>query len=209
MTLTPSEVRRLNKFWKPFGMKFCNNCGTTKDFQQFSKMRENLSNRCKNCMSEYRTQNYESISKATTKYRAANADKVQAQYAAYNKAHKEERRAYSAAYRESRPGISKTNSAKYRAGGRDPNKPWPRLECGYEAAHSRVKAIRGPACNHLCPCGERAEDWAYNHQDADEFSGPVQINGKTYNLRWSGDPGNYMPMCRPCHRNFDKKEVSA
>lgn len=66
----------------------------------------------------------------------------------------------------------------------------------YRMAHQRVRIARGPACNHMCRCGQQADEWAYDHADPNELRSP---EGLPYSL----DVDRYTPMCRPCHRLFD------
>jgi hypothetical protein len=70
----------------------------------------------------------------------------------------------------------------------------------YWKAHRAVEDIHGRAKLHDCAfCGRRdARDWAYNHRDPDEKV--AKYNGCAY----SKDPNCYIPLCRSCHRRFDK-----
>lgn len=47
--LKMGEVRKLNKELRPEGRRFCNRCGEVKEFAEFPKMRDGLSNKCKVC----------------------------------------------------------------------------------------------------------------------------------------------------------------
>lgn len=62
----------------------------------------------------------------------------------------------------------------------------------YQAAHRRVRDLRGKASEHRCVCGERATEWAYSHTDAHE--------ARDQRLVYSDDPWYYVPLCRSCHR---------
>ncbi len=68
---------------------------------------------------------------------------------------------------------------------------------GYDAAHKRVKRLRGSARDYVCVgCGDvPATDWAYNHEDENELAG----GDGPYSLI----PANYDPMCKSCHKVFD------
>lgn len=67
----------------------------------------------------------------------------------------------------------------------------------YRNAHNAVCALRGPAAIHQCSwCWGDAEQWAYSNSDRNE-----QTDGRR---RWSTDPAHYRPMCRRCHRAFDR-----
>ena len=78
-------------------------------------------------------------------------------------------------------------------------KPRPRSSepIGYIGAHDRIKRTLGPARLHSCTlCGVPAQDWAYDHTDPK----PVDAGkGRVF----SEDMARYMPLCRPCHKNFD------
>jgi hypothetical protein len=70
----------------------------------------------------------------------------------------------------------------------------------YFGAHMRVRTIRGSASRYICTCGLPAEDWAYDHQDP---------NAKTDIVgTYSTNPDHYVPLCRKCHRQFDRRKVT-
>lgn len=65
----------------------------------------------------------------------------------------------------------------------------------YEGAHRQVRRQRGKASAHACvECGNRADEWAYDHADPDEVQGE-----HPYSLK----PEHYHPMCRSCHYKGD------
>ena len=70
----------------------------------------------------------------------------------------------------------------------------------YSAMHQRLRNTFGSARDYLCDCGNPAEDWAYQHSADDELRSP---DGTT---PYSSDPADYMPMCRPCHVQFDMEK---
>jgi hypothetical protein len=75
---------------------------------------------------------------------------------------------------------------------------WIGDSASYPVAHDRVRALHGRPSQHTCRhCGRPAEDWAYDHSDSEERTDP---RGRSYSL----DPVRYMPLCRKCHRNFDR-----
>lgn len=77
------------------------------------------------------------------------------------------------------------------------NGTWLGDDCGYTAAHDRVRRRRGPAKSHACiDCGAPARHWSYNHRDPNERLHP---DGYAY----SADPAMYDPRCVPCHKRFD------
>jgi len=80
------------------------------------------------------------------------------------------------------------------------NSEWVGDAVGYAGVHHRVRTIRGSARDHQCShCQvERARHWAYDRSDADERSSP---RGP-----YSVDPMHYLPLCVPCHKNFDLGE---
>jgi len=65
------------------------------------------------------------------------------------------------------------------------NGRWRGDAVGYRAAHSRVRRIRGTASDRFCKCGKIAYEWA------NLTSHYTDIN-------------DYEPMCRKCHRQYDK-----
>lgn len=178
--LSRGQVRLLNKFWAKFGMRFCNKCGTTKDFSEFGKFdggRGRFKAICRRCDCA-RSRSPEVARKASAKYRAANPEKVRA------------------------------IQAKHRNGGRDPEKPWPEGWCSYKTAHQRPRSVYGPAKDHPCSvvgCPNRASEWAYTGTDPNEFS-VEQVdarNGSVRVMRYSGLPWFYQAMCHGCHVSFD------
>lgn len=82
-------------------------------------------------------------------------------------------------------------------------KPAPRGsgDVGYDAAHKRVKATRGPANEYQCiGCGNQAEHWSH-------VPGP-RSKQCPFNGRWySPAPNDYAPRCRPCHTKFDREHA--
>lgn len=75
----------------------------------------------------------------------------------------------------------------------------------YNGAHLRVRRSRGAASRNPCArCGCPARDWAYDHEDPNELSGPTQHG---YEMSYSGNPDHYIPLCRPCHTAFDRQPV--
>jgi len=71
----------------------------------------------------------------------------------------------------------------------------------YNGAHKRTTARRGRADQHACiRCGDRAGEWAYQHNDPQEV---WDERGIPYSL----DPNHYEPMCIPCHRSFDLERL--
>lgn len=71
----------------------------------------------------------------------------------------------------------------------------------YGGAHIRVRRSRGPAVDHPCAdCGQPASDWSYVGGSDHEQTEPAP-NGTP--LRYSPDPSDYAPRCRPCHMRFD------
>lgn len=75
-----------------------------------------------------------------------------------------------------------------------------RESLNYDAAHDRIKRYRGAPSAHLCGCGDRATDWAYQHNDPDPLR---DAQGTKKGLPFSDDISRYAPMCRYCHKNFD------
>lgn len=67
----------------------------------------------------------------------------------------------------------------------------------YEAAHQRVRSLRGRASEYVCDCGEQAAQWAYDHSD------PNELVSVTRGCVYSTDPARYTPMCALCHKRYD------
>lgn len=82
--------------------------------------------------------------------------------------------------------------------------PWVRRQptsVEYATVHQRITSERGAARLHQCyRCSSPAREWAYDHADPQELT--RQRNGKTYT--YSADTGHYLPLCKPCHTNFDR-----
>ena len=183
--------------------KPCPKCGETKTVDGFSRHRrakDGLQSHCKECAKA-----------ENASWRAANPDKARAADAAWKAANPDRVKAQSAARYAANPGRLKAWDAAYRAGGRDPDMPWPEGPVGYFIAHKRVQAIYGPAKNHACKhCDGPAAEWAYDGDDPDEYGGPVFDRRRRSSsvMRWSGKPQHYMPLCKRCHIKYDRKKAS-
>ena len=77
------------------------------------------------------------------------------------------------------------------------------LDPSYKAVHTRLRKARGPAKDHVCPCGAQAFDWAYDHTDPEERHRLVKIAGREYEMTYSQKLEHYRPLCRKCHRRLD------
>lgn len=77
----------------------------------------------------------------------------------------------------------------------------------YNAAHERVKQLRGPARLHDCVgCGGTAKHWSYNHDDPNElYEEGLSKNAVAY----SASIDFYSPRCVPCHKKFDLNKANA
>ena len=170
----------LNKSLKKSGRRYCNQCDTIKPAGDFNVGGGGPG--CRECVNTY-----------AENYRDKNRDAIKEK-------HKQ--------YRQSDPQAWRDRSAKYREGGRDPDKPWPEGWCSYEAAHARPLRVYGPARNYMCcieGCPNVAYDWAYNHQDQNEYQVPDRRTGSP--LFYSGHHDYYQPMCRLCHKAFDTEHA--
>ncbi|MDQ0842413.1 hypothetical protein QFZ68_002093 [Streptomyces sp. V1I6] len=82
----------------------------------------------------------------------------------------------------------------------DAHHGWKGDAVSYVGAHARIRRTRGKAsaldCQH---CTDRAEHWAYDHQDPDELT--QVIDGRL--AKYSADPHHYIPLCVECHYKFD------
>lgn len=67
----------------------------------------------------------------------------------------------------------------------------------YAQAHLRLKKDLGRPSQYACTsCGAPAREWAYMGSDPDE----LVERGMKYSL----DQARYAPMCRACHRRYDR-----
>jgi hypothetical protein len=75
----------------------------------------------------------------------------------------------------------------------------------YFGAHCRVKGRRGSASRYECECGAAAQQWAYDHADPNELTeAVVDQRGQQRLVKYSASIDHYIPMCKPCHVQFDK-----
>lgn len=71
----------------------------------------------------------------------------------------------------------------------------------YNSAHYRVKRERGYAEAYPCVgCGGQAADWALRYDASERHDGD---DGKGHPVQYSGNPSDYQPMCRKCHKTYD------
>lgn len=76
---------------------------------------------------------------------------------------------------------------------------------GYAAVHVRLAKDRGRAADFPCDaCGQQAREWAYDHTDPDELTGPCGYPGDE--AVYSLDQSKYRPMCSRCHKDADLRE---
>ena len=76
-----------------------------------------------------------------------------------------------------------------------PHSNWTGDAATYNAVHLRLRASYGPATKFVCPCGEPAKQWAYQHTSEAELTselGPYCV-----------DLGHYLAMCVSCHKKMD------
>lgn len=75
----------------------------------------------------------------------------------------------------------------------------------YSAVHLRLRATNGPASKHQCTlCRGEASDWAYRNDCKDELR--AMNNG--YEVGYCVHIDCYQPLCRKCHRAYDRKTVT-
>lgn len=72
----------------------------------------------------------------------------------------------------------------------------------YSGAHRNLTLVRGKASDYPCACGKPAAEWAYDHEH------PALDEREQRGLKFSADPMAYLPMCRRCHRLFDKAVIT-
>ncbi|WP_405446558.1 hypothetical protein OG350_09710 [Streptomyces achromogenes] len=71
----------------------------------------------------------------------------------------------------------------------------------YKTIHTQLDALKLPAKYHPCTwCGLTASDWAYQWDDPAEISESGQV--------WSENTTSYAPMCRDCHKSFDRAHAA-
>lgn len=72
----------------------------------------------------------------------------------------------------------------------------------YSGAHRNTTLVRGVAAMQACcKCGEGAHEWALKHG--------VATSTDYRGMAFSKDPFDYQPMCRGCHRRYDKEHITA
>lgn len=77
------------------------------------------------------------------------------------------------------------------------------LAISYMGAHQRVRSTFGGAHMYDCAaCAKPAEDWAYDHEDAN------QLWWQQNSCWYSADPTHYLPMCKKCHNKFDNSGLT-
>ena len=70
----------------------------------------------------------------------------------------------------------------------------------YSGAHARVRRLYGPASEYECDfCNEPAEDWSLIHGKATHEEW-LRGNWRSF----STNPDHYIPLCNPCHGEYDK-----
>ena len=84
-----------------------------------------------------------------------------------------------------------------------PNGEWHHDHPSYATAHKRVRARRGVASTHECPCGAPAAEWSYEHlTGGPELTEVRAAFGRTLIVRYSSNPADYVPRCLSCHRSI-------
>lgn len=85
---------------------------------------------------------------------------------------------------------------------------WKGDNCGYDAAHMRVKKLYGSARNHPCAqgCGAMATGWSYTYDCPRELEVEMIDNrtGAVRKMRYSPDPDRYEALCHSCHTSKDR-----
>ncbi|QDH93642.1 hypothetical protein SEA_LILHOMIEP_68 [Mycobacterium phage LilhomieP] len=72
-------------------------------------------------------------------------------------------------------------------------------------AHQRVRRLWGSASLYPCAtCGGPAKDWAYDGTDPTHY----YEQGRKAWSHFSRWPEFYMPMCKPCHSNHDRRAAA-
>lgn len=68
----------------------------------------------------------------------------------------------------------------------------------YSQVHYQLRKQRGRAADHLCQCGQPAQEWAWNRTG--ELLRDVHSASR---VTYGADLDTYEPLCRKCHRNRD------
>ena len=87
------------------------------------------------------------------------------------------------------------------------NPMWRGDSVGYAGAHIRVQVARGSASE--CSFDETHAGpyhWAFDHVNATS----VRVDARRgFELTYSTDPDEYIPLCVSCHRTFDRQPANA
>jgi hypothetical protein len=67
---------------------------------------------------------------------------------------------------------------------------------GHDSVHRALRAERGVAREHVCPCGAPAAEWA--------LTGPRDLVDPTKGFPYSENLDDYTALCRSCHNRLDK-----
>ena len=71
----------------------------------------------------------------------------------------------------------------------------------YSGAHRNTTIVRGHASEYACACGGLADEWALKHE-------APGLTTNALGQSFSVDPFDYSPMCRRCHRLYDKAKIT-
>lgn len=84
----------------------------------------------------------------------------------------------------------------------DPNAINVKERVSYQGAHYRIRRTRGKASDYTCTdCPNPAREWALKF---DAVNVHVNVSQTRMNgSRFSMDPNDYEPRCRPCHSAYD------
>ena len=72
------------------------------------------------------------------------------------------------------------------------------MTMGYWGIHKHLSVHHGPASAQICPCGNPAQEWAYQGGAPEEAT-------SNEGMPYSQDCTFYVPMCRLCHNRLDGK----
>lgn len=180
-------------------MKTCTACTTPKPLEEFYSDKRRPDGRQSHCKACKAARYGDAAKERSRKWCRENPDRKREQSRQWRESNREHY-------------LSRTRDYHTeRIGSRDPLQPWPATVCTYNAAHLRVKAVKGRASQHTCAdCGAQAAEWSYQGGAEVELTEVRRMpRGRNRSVAYSPDPADYDPRCKPCHTKYDRtREVA-